>query len=147
MAIYVDGNGVIMNREAFIKALLALPPGASGHIAIISYAAQLHGDTALVIHRDAERESYHGQLLHAEYLMTERWLKQKGDWRLALTHVYVVAKDPPAVPLSARALDEYVGRYRAAKDVVYVIRRDGRQLVGGREGHAAQERLAESPDV
>jgi ketosteroid isomerase-like protein len=146
-AVYIDENGVIMQRDEFLKELQPLPAGASGNITIIDYAVQLHGDTALVIHRDDERENYHGQQLHAEYLMTETWLRKSGDWKLALVHVYVVAKDPPAIAIPAAALDEYVGRYSAAQDLIYVIRRDGNELVGGREGGTLHALLAESPDV
>jgi hypothetical protein len=136
-----------MYRDEFLKELQPLPAGASGNISIIDYAVQLHGDAALVIHRDDERENYHGQQLHAEYLMTETWLKKSGAWKLALVHVYVVAKDPPAVAIPGAALDEYVGRYTAAQDLLYVIRRDGDQLEGGREGGRLHPLLAESPDV
>jgi hypothetical protein len=79
--------------------------------------------------------------------MTETWLKQKGDWRLAMVHAYAVAKDPPAVAIPAAALGEYVGRSSAAKDLIYVIRREGNQLVGAREASKPQALLAESPDV
>jgi len=146
-AIYVDENGVIKRHDEFLKELQPLPAGASGHISIVNYDVQARGDTALVIHRDDESENYHGQQLHAEYLMTETWLKQKGDWRLAMVHAYVVAKDPPAVAMPAAALDEYVGRYSAAQDLIYVIHREGKQLVGGREGAELHSLLAESPDV
>jgi hypothetical protein len=146
-AIYVDENGVIMHRDEFLKELQPLPAGVSGSISIIDYALQLHGDSALVVHRDAERENYHGQQLHAEYLMTETWLRQGRDWKLALVHAYVVAKDPPAVAIPAGALAEYAGRYSAAPDLIYVIQRDGNQLFGGREAGARYALLAESPDV
>jgi ketosteroid isomerase-like protein len=146
-AVYVDENGAIMNHDEFLKQLLPLPPGASGHISIIDYAVQLHGDTALVIHRDDERENYHGQQLHAEYLTTETWLKTSGEWKLAMVHAYAVAKDPPAIAMSSTALDEYVGRYSAAKDLIYVIRRDGKHLLGAREDGAAHVLSSESPDV
>src|SRR5450755_4128968 len=146
-AIYVDENGVILRHDEFLQELQPLAPGASGHISIVDYNVQVHGDTALVIHRDDERENYHGQQLRAEYLMTETWLKQRADWRLAMVHVYVVARDPPAVVIPSTALDEYVGRYSAAKDLLYLVRRDGNHLVGGREGSALHALLAESPDV
>jgi ketosteroid isomerase-like protein len=146
-AVYVDENGVILHRAEFLKELQPLPPGASGTLTIIDYAVQLHGDTALVIHRDDERENYHGHALHAEYLMTETWLRQGGAWKLALVHAYVVAKDPPAVAIPPAALAEYVGRYSAAQDLVFVIRLEGNELVGGREGGTAHPLLAESPDV
>jgi hypothetical protein len=146
-AVYVDENGVIIHRAEFLKELVPLPTGASGTLTIIDYSVQLHGDTALVIHRDAERENYHGHELHAEYLMTETWLRQAGAWQLALVHAYVVAVDPPALALAPAALAEYAGRYRAAEDLIFVIRLDGKQLVGGREGGTAHPLLAESPDV
>lgn len=146
-AIYVDENGAVMRRDEFLKALEPLPAGASGHISIVDYDVRLHGDTALVVHRDEERENYHGQRLHAAYLMTETWLRRHGEWRLALVHAYVIAKDPPAVALPATVLDDYVGRYSAASDLAYVIRRDGDHLVGGREGGPVHPLLAESPNV
>ena len=49
--------------------------------------------------------------------------------------------------IPSTALDEYVGRYSAAKDLLYLVRRDGNHLVGGREGSALHALLAESPDV
>jgi hypothetical protein len=146
-AVYVDENGVVMYRDEFLNELLPLPAGASGNISITDYAVQLHGDTALVIHRDDERENYHGQQLRAEYLMTETWLRKSDDWKLAMVHAYVVAKDPPAVVIGAAALNEYAGRYSAAKDLPYLIRRDGAQLLGGREGTTPHALLAEAPDV
>jgi hypothetical protein len=146
-AVYVDENGAIMDRATFLKALDPLPVWASGHIAITDYKVSLDGDTALVIHRDDEREVYHGIPLHAGYLMTETWLWRGGAWKLALIHAYVVAADPPAISLPAATLDAYVGRYRLASDVTYVIARDGDHLVGGAEGKPPKPLLAEAPDL
>jgi len=146
-AIYVDENGVVMDRARFLKELTPLPKGASGHIAIVKHQVRVEGDTALVLHWDDEREDFHGQNLHADYLMSETWLRRAGQWRLALVHVYVVAKDPPAISVPASALEAFVGRYRAAPDLVYVVRRDGDRLLGGREGASEHELLAEFPDV
>jgi ketosteroid isomerase-like protein len=102
-AVYVDENGAIMQRDAFLKTLVPLPAGLSGHIAIVDYDATFNGDTALVIQRDDEREDYHGLPLHADYLMTETWLRQGRAWKLAMVHAYVVAVDPPAVKLPPAA--------------------------------------------
>lgn len=124
-AVYVDENGTVMNRAQFLAALKPLPSGSSGHISIVDYQAKIHGQVALVVHKDDERENYHGIPLHADYLMTETWIKEGADWRLALVHVYVVAKDPPAIKTPPAALAEYEGRYRAAPDLSYVIRREG----------------------
>jgi len=45
-AFYVDENGNVMSRAAFLKALKPLPAGASGRIVISEYRAVFHGDTA-----------------------------------------------------------------------------------------------------
>ena len=123
-----------------------LPSYASGKLKIVDYRLTRDGDTALVIHRNSEDEVFSGHPLHADYLTTETWVRLGGDWRsLALIHTYAVAKDPPAVTLPAPTLDRYVGRYRMAPEVVYVVRREGDHLVGGREGRPAKPLLARNP--
>jgi ketosteroid isomerase-like protein len=146
-AVYVDENGEVMDRAAYLASLQPLPAGASGTITIVDYSLRRSGDTALVVHRDDEREDYHGVRLRAEYLMTETWLRRADGWRLAMVHAYVVAKDPPAVAVPSGVLDAYVGRYVAGKDLVFVVRRDGERLVGGREGRVPHELKLEGPDL
>ena len=147
-AVYVDENGVIMDRAEYLKQLEPLPPGASGSLRIASYSAHIDGDLATVIHSDDEDENYHGQMLHARYLMTETWRLEGGEWKLHLVHAYAILSDPPAMTLPAETLQTYVGRYNAANtDLVYVIQWDGRQLVGGREGKAATPLKVEVRDV
>jgi len=146
-AVYVDENGAILHRDAFLAALKPLPAGSSGHIDIVQYEATIRGNVAWVIHKDDERENYHGIPLHADYLMTETWVKEDGEWRLALVHAYVVAKDPPAISSPAKTLDEYAGRYRAAADLSYVIRREGDHLIGERQGLPPVTLAQEATDV
>jgi hypothetical protein len=146
-AIYVDESGAIMHRAEFLEQLVPLPAGASGELKIATYSAQVDGDLALVIHADDEEENYHGQLLKAQYLTTETWRRDAGDWKLYLVHTYAVLKDPPAVSLPAAQMQEYAGRYSAAPDLGYVIRWDGQQLTGGREGRELKPVQVEVRDV
>lgn len=146
-AVYVDENGAIMPRDAFLRSLVPLPPKTSGHLFIIDYRVRFEGATALVIHRDDEHEDYHGIHLRAGYLTTETWLCRDGQWKLALVHTYVEAKDPPAIELPRSALDEFEGRYRAASDLEVTIARTGDRLVTQRKGRPAAPLLAETPDV
>jgi hypothetical protein len=146
-AVYVDENGVILDRAAFLNELKPLPNGTSGHIEIVDHKVARQGDVALVIHRDDETEDYFGQVLHAQYLMTETWTMESGLWKLALVHAYVVARDPPAIAVSASALDKYVGRYSGGTQLSYEIAREGDHLVGGRPGGKQRALLAEAPDV
>ena len=133
-AFYVDENGKVMTRAQLLADLRPLPVGVSGKISIVDYQVRLVGDTALVVHRDQERENYHGQELAATYLTTASWVRRRGQWRLAMVHVFVVNKDPPAIAIQESKLEEYVGRYSAAPDLYWIIRREGSHLVGGREG-------------
>jgi hypothetical protein len=53
--------------------------------------------------------------------MTETWRLQAGEWKLHLVHAYAILKDPPAIPLPAKDLQEYAGRYSGGSDLMYVI--------------------------
>jgi hypothetical protein len=133
-ALYIDENGKVFTRAEYLKSLEPLPANISGHIDIVDYQLHTDRDVALVIHKDDEHENFHGHSLEASYLMSETWIRRGRDWKLALVHVYVVAKDPPDITLPAAQLDEYVGRYSAGPDLTWIIRRDGDHLLGGREG-------------
>ena len=146
-AVYVDENGVIMNRADFMKQLQPLPPGASGTIRIASYSANVDEEVAIVIHTDDEQENYHGQILHARYLMTEAWRRKAGEWKLYLVHAYAILKDLPSITLPARDLQEYAGHYFGGSDLAYVIQWDGKQLVGGRAGRSPTPLQVEVRDV
>lgn len=146
-AVYVDENGVIMDRAEFLKQLEPLPPGASGTLAISSYSAHISGDLAAVVHIDDEQENYHGQMLHSRYLTTETWHREAGEWKLYLGHVYAMLKDPPTISLPSQELQQYAGRYVGGTDLVYSIQWDGKQLVGGRQGREMKPLAVEVHDV
>ena len=146
-AVYVDENGEIIHRADFLKQFQPLPKSSSGNIQIVNYETYPSGDTVSVIHRDDETELFHGQHLTATYLMTESWQRQNGNWKLLMVHSYSVLKEPKSIALPPAALDAYVGRYSAASDLMYTIRREGDHLVAVREGRPDVPLLAEAPDV
>jgi hypothetical protein len=145
--IYVDENGTILDRAEFLKQLEPLSAGASGTIKIVSYSAHVSGDLATVIHTDDEHENYHGQMLHAQYLTTETWRRDSGEWKLHLIHTYAMLHDPPALDLPGKTLQEYVGRYSGGSDLVFLIQWDGKQLVAGRPGKPMKPLQVEVKDV
>jgi hypothetical protein len=146
-AVYVDENGAVMTRAGFLAQLKPLPQGSSGKITIVGYSARLSGDVAAVVHTDDEDEIFHGQHLTAQYLTTETWQRQVGAWKLLLIHTYSVLKEPKFIVLSPAELDAYAGRYSAAPDLVYTIKREGDYLLGVREGRQALALKAEARDV
>ena len=146
-AVYLDENNQEMNRAEFLAQIQPLPKDVSGNIQISKYSAQFSGDVATVIHTDDETENYHGQNLKAQYIMSETWQKQAESWKLLQVHASVVLQEPKAIALPPSELDAYVGRYSAAAEVNYVIRRDGDHLVGQVEGRPETPLLAEVRDV
>jgi hypothetical protein len=146
-AVYVDENGAVIDRADFLKQLDPLPPGTSGDIRIASYSAHISGDLATVIHTEDEHENYHGQMLIAHYLTTETWRRESGEWKLHMLHTYAILKDPSAIMLPAKDLQEYAGRYSGGTDLVYIIQWDGKQLVGGRLGRSMTPLQVEVRDV
>jgi hypothetical protein len=142
-----DENGTIMDRAEFLKGLEPLPAGASGTLQIAKYSAHIAGDLATVIHTDDEVENYHGQTLHAQYLTTETWRHDGGDWKLYLVHTYAVLHDPPAIELSPGEMQQYAGEYSGGSDLKYVIQWDGKELLGGRQGRAMKPLKVEVRDV
>jgi hypothetical protein len=146
-AVYVDENGVVINRADFLKQLTPLPAGASGTLTISAYSAHQYGDVVIVVHTDDEDELYHRQHLKAQYLMTETWQHKEGVWNLLLVHAYSVLQEPKMSVLSPSELDAYVGRYSSAPDLICMIRREGDHLTGDRPGRPAAQLKVEVRDV
>ena len=146
-AIFVDESGRIIDRKTFLDELTPLPAGVSGKLEIATFQAHVSGDLATVIHLDNEQETFHGQNLTAQYLTTETWRRDGDEWKLYLTHIYAVLKDPPAITLPEKELRQYVGEYSAAPDLVYEIKFDGQRLVGGRRGASMKPLDVEVRDV
>lgn len=145
---YVAEDGHILDRAKLLADLKPLPHGTSGTITIVKYDARVYGTTAIVVHHDDERETYHGIPLRAEYLMSETWLLRGGQWKLALVHAYVVQHDPPVLSLPDDALAPFLGTYRAAPDLTFVLSRAGGELTATFNGHTPARRwLPEAPDV
>jgi len=142
-ATYVSENATIDSRETLLPQIEPLPAGITGKIVIDKFVVQQFGGTAVVVYNAKESETYFGQQLSAEYLMTDTWRRVGGAWRLVMSHVAVKLSDPPAIEV---AVDDYVGSYRLAEQR-YVIRREGAGLVGERAGRAAQPLRVEVRDV
>jgi hypothetical protein len=146
--VYVDENGAIFDKTQMLAQIRPLGPGVSGTLVVADYKLRLDGDVALVVHRDDETELWHGHALKAQYLTTETWKRDAGGaWKITLAHVYVVAKDPPAVAMPAEVLDPLVGRYEAAAGVDYDVARQGDGLTIARKGRTAEPFRFEGPDL
>jgi hypothetical protein len=146
-AVYLDENGRLMDRATFLAELQPLPPNTSGHIELADYTMSHFGDLATVTFVEVETEDYHGQILHAKYPTSETWRNTASGWKLAMVQTMALPKDPPEVQLPPGDRAAYTGSYRAAPDLLYEIKIDGGELVGGRVGGKSTPLHAELKDV
>ena len=146
-AVVTAEDGSVNDKAKMVGDIHPLPAGVSGKLAIVEFAVRLHGDVAVANYVADERETYHGHALHCQYRMTDTWVKSADRWRLIASQVLALRTDPPAMTLPPQRLDDYVGKYSLAPDLVYEIRRKGDALERQRSGRDAEPLLVEAPDV
>jgi ketosteroid isomerase-like protein len=146
-ALVTDENGVMTDKKQTVAQIAPLPKGISGAIAVTQWRVAFHGDVAVATHVADEHEDFHGQHLHALYRTTATWVKEGEGWKILGQHTIALQQDPPAVQLPAGLLGDYVGRYRAAPDLTYVIAQHDGELVGGVEGKTPGPLRMELRDV
>jgi hypothetical protein len=146
-AVITDEAGGITNKKDTVDQVVPLPKGISGTITIINWHLRRHGNVAVATSDADEREDFHGQHLHDLYRMTTSWLKEKDGWKVIGQQSLAMRQDPPAVQLPTTMLDEYVGRYQAAPDLIYEITRNGDDLSGGVAGGKPGPQKMELRDV
>ncbi len=146
-AAYTAEDGTVYTKSKLVEGIKPLPEGVSGTIRVIDFQATVHGNVAIANYVADEHEDYHGHELHCQYRNTDTWLQTPEGWRLIAAQALALRTDPPAVPLTDRQMDEYVGRYALTPSITYEIRRKGDGLEGQQVGRPAEELRAEAPDV
>jgi ketosteroid isomerase-like protein len=130
-AVITDEAGAVAGKTDTVAQVVPLPKGISGTITVTDWHIYQHGDTVVAAYIADEHENFHGQKLHALYRSTTIWLRKPQGWKVVAQQTLALRQDPPAVRLAQGALDDYVGRYRAAPDLIYEIARKGGDLSGG----------------
>jgi hypothetical protein len=144
---YTTEDGAHRSKREMVGDIHPLPKTISGSIRIVEFTASVHGNVAVTTHVDDEHETFHGHRLHCQYRSTDTWLETPAGWRLIGSQVLALRTDPPAVPLTPAAMDEFVGRYTLSPDLTYDIRRSGAVLVGQETGRKPDTLRAETRDV
>ena len=142
-----DENGETMTKTQLHDGFKPLPSGYSGSIEIAKFRVQLHGDTAIVLHEDFEREDIFGHHLEARYRMTDTYMREKDGWRMVASQVFVVNTDPPVANVDLKLYDAYAGVYQLTPEVTYTVTREGNKLFGQRIGRDKQELLPEDDTI
>jgi hypothetical protein len=145
--IMVDEAGAVSDKKSAVDQVQPLPKGVSGNITVVDWHANVDGNVAVATFVDDEHENYHGQKLHALYRNTATWIKRPAGWKLLSLQVLATRQDPPAVALSTKLTDEYVGTYSGGADLTYVITKSGSAIMGAANGGKPVELKAELADV
>lgn len=146
-AVYTTEDGTVQTKAQMVEGTKPLPGGVSGNIQVTDFKATVQGPVAVTNYVSDEHEDYHGHKLHCQYRSTDTWLKTPAGWRLVAGQVLALRTDPPAVPLTSRQKDDYVGRYALTPTITYEIRRQGDGLEGQQNGRTAEALKMEAPDV
>lgn len=139
---YIE-DGDILKRESFLNEL---EEDGYAPLIIRTYDVHRQGDTAVVVHLDDVPERPGRVTKNSHLLFTEVWQQFGTDWKLRLIDIDRLRVDPPAITLPPADMDQLVGTYQAGT-AVYVIRREGNRLLGGRSGAKEEELKPEVRDV
>lgn len=146
-AVYTAEDGTVSTKAQMVEQIRPLPAGVSGNLKVIDFKATLHGPVAVTNYVIDEDEVYHGHKLHCQYRTTDTWLKTPAGWRLIAGQVLALRTDPPAIALTARQMEEYVGSYALTPTITYEIRLKDGGLEGQQAGRKAEPLKAEVADV
>ena len=149
--IMVTEDAKVQDRAKFLHDLAPLPPGLVGSIKVVDYRLERHGGMAFATYVDDESLDYHGVALKTKFRISDSWVRIGAAWKLAGTQIIAVLDDPPAVPLPAATLADYVGHYvlpdGTATDIVLDKSGAAPKLVSRRPGRPDAPLLAEARDV
>jgi hypothetical protein len=140
--LYTDEEGNVKTKEDLLKELKPLPKGYVGSIKMGEPKVFAQDNVIVMTHRDREELELYGQKLITWFHSTDTWTKQQdGQWKLAAVQVMAIPNERKPIAVGPDKLDEYVGQYKLASDVIYTITREGGRLFGQRTGRAKEELL------
>jgi ketosteroid isomerase-like protein len=140
--IYSDEEGNVKTKQDLLKELKPLPKGYLGSIKMGEPKVLARENVIVLSHRDREELELYGQKLVTYFQSTDTWAKsQDGQWRLIAVQVMAIPNERKPIAVSPEKLDEYVGQYQLAHDVIYTITREGDKLFGQRTGRSKEELL------
>jgi hypothetical protein len=144
---FINENGEIATKKDLLESAGPPPKGIVNHLVQADFHVQLYANVAVTSFTDVQTELAYGQTLHAKYRSTEVWLKEGLDWRMISSQTLALADDPPAVALSDKELDDYVGTYSGGPGFNFKISRNGHDLTGTQGANPPVAIKAELRDV
>ena len=113
-AILVDEFGRVTHKADSIASLHPFPNGFSGSIELRNAQVEQHGDTAILLVEEYERETVFGQNFAVRYQSLLTFVKQSGAWRIAGYEDVTIPTAPPKLDVIGMDLSDYGGTYSYA---------------------------------
>jgi ketosteroid isomerase-like protein len=121
--------------------------GNSSAITVTDWVLHYSGDVAVASFVGEQAADSGNQALSHKFLSVETWIKSNSAWKLIASQSIPLYSDPPAVPLTSSALNEYVGTYTGGTGLSVVISLDGSELTASSNGGKAVAYEAEGRDL
>jgi len=146
--IFINESGEVATKAELLAGAGPHPAGVSNTLKQVDFHVELYGDdTAVTSFKDMSTLDFHGQVVHASYLSTEVWHRDRDAWRMVSSQTLAVPDDPAAMDLPPGMLDDYVGRYVAGPGYAMRITREGATLMAVVNDGTPTAMKAEARDV
>jgi hypothetical protein len=123
-AILVDEFGRVSHKADSIASLRPFPQGFSGSIELRHPELERHGDTAMLLVEEYERETVFGQHFVVRYQALLTFVKVSGAWKIAGYEDVTIPTEPPRLDVNGLNLNDYRGTYSYAKGYDWLVHVD-----------------------
>jgi hypothetical protein len=120
-AILVDEFGRVNHKADAIASMRPFPQGFSGSIELRHPEVQQHGDSAVLLVEEYERETVFGQQFVVRYQALLTFIKESGAWKIAGYEDVTIPTEPPKLEVGGLHLNDYSGTYSYAKGHDWVV--------------------------
>jgi ketosteroid isomerase-like protein len=145
--IFINEDGSVSGKKDLVEGAGSPNRGITITIQVTDWRMHRHGDVAVATFVDHLDENFFGQLLDFDYRSTEVWKRENNNWRMISSQTLTVQRDPNAVPMSEQMLEEYVGTYQIAPQLIVKITRQEDRIFAALNDRPALEMKAEARDV
>jgi hypothetical protein len=127
-AILVDEFGRVNHKADAIASLRPFPQGFSGSIELRHPQVEQHGDSAVLLVEEYERETVFGQQFVVRYQALLSFVKVSGAWKIAGYEDVTIPTEPPKLDVRGLNLNDYSGTYSYAKGHEWTVSVDHNML-------------------
>jgi hypothetical protein len=144
--IFFNENGDRATRDDLASIQPGPSNGVTTHMSVTDWDCQVHDEVAVTSFIDnAARTDATGKTIVFRYRSVETWLHRNNDWTMIGSETVALADDPATIP--TKAVDDYVGTYRADSGLTFTFARTGDDLAATTGGQPLTVQKAEAPDI